>query len=185
MRAFITGATGQDGVILAHLLSKSEAEIVGLVKPRAPLDQLRAYAPRLSTFEVDLRDLDTLYSVITEVAPTQVWNFGGFTAPGESWDHVALVESRNVDAVATIISALASCESTARLFYASSATVFEGSDRSPQTELTVISPRSPYAQSKARSMQLISEARNNFGLFACSGIFYNHESPLRGERFVT
>jgi GDPmannose 4,6-dehydratase len=144
-----------------------------------------AYASNVSTIEVDLQDLDLLQSVIKEVDPTHVWNFGGFTAPGESWDHVALVESINVDAVATIISALVSRGSSARLFQASSATVFEGADRSPQTELTELSPKSPYARSKARSMELIREARSKSGLFACSGIFYNHESPLRGENFVT
>ncbi len=185
MRALVSGATGQDGVILASLLAARGVETVGLVKPGTSVDQLVAYAPDVSVVEVDLIDPDSLYSVVREVDPTHVWNFGGFTAPGESWDRAAEVERINVDAVSAIIAALVGQASPARLFQASSSTVFEGSDRSPQTESTELTPQSPYAQSKARAMELVREARSASGLFACSGIFYNHESPLRGENFVT
>jgi len=181
----VTGATGQDGVILASLLAARDVETVGFVKPGASVSQLMAYAPSVSVVEVDLADADSLYSVVREVDPTHLWNFGGFTAPGDSWDRAAEVERINVDAVSAIIAALVGQASGARLFQASSATVFEGSDRSPQTESTELTPESPYAQSKARSMELVREARSASGLFACSGIFYNHESPLRGENFVT
>ncbi len=185
MRALITGATGQDGVILSSMLAARGVETVGLVKPGASVDQLAAYAPGVSVVEVDLADPDSLHSVVREVDPTHLWNFGGFTAPGDSWDRAAEVERINVDAVSAIIAALVGQALPARLFQASSATVFEGSDRSPQTESTELSPKSPYAQSKARAMELVREARSASGLFACSGIFYNHESPLRGENFVT
>jgi GDPmannose 4,6-dehydratase len=185
MRALITGVTGQDGVILASLLAARGIETIGLVKPGASVDQLFAYSPAISVIDIDLVDSDSLYSVVREVDPTHVWNFGGFTAPGESWEHAAEVERINVDAVKAIISALVDQGSGARLFQASSSTVFEGSDRSPQTEATEFTPKSPYAKSKARAMELVSEARTSHGLFACSGIFYNHESPLRGENFVT
>ena len=145
MRALVTGATGQDGVILASMLSARGVDTVGLVKPGASVEQLVAYAPGVTVVAVDLSDLDSLHSVVAEVDPTHVWNFGGFTAPGESWDQAALVERINVEAVSTIISALVSRGSSARLFQASSATVFEGADRSPQTESTEFSPKSPYA----------------------------------------
>lgn len=185
MRALITGATGQDGVILASLLAARGVDTVGLVKPEADCAQLRAYAPTISVVEVDLIDTDSLHEIVREVGPTHVWNFGGFSAPGDSWERAAEVERINVDSIDSIIRALVSLDTGARLFQASSATVFEGSDRSPQTELTEMTPRSPYAKSKARSMELIQAARLEHGLFACSGIFYNHESPLRGENFVT
>jgi GDPmannose 4,6-dehydratase len=185
VKALVTGATGQDGVILAILLAKRGIETVGLVKPGSSTDQLVAYVPGITVIEVDLADLDLLHSVVVEVEPTHVWNFGGFTAPGASWEHEAEVKLINVDAVSAIISALAQKTTPARLFQASSATVFEGADRSPQNEITELSPQSPHAKSKARSMELIQEARSTHGLFACSGIFYNHESPLRGENFVT
>lgn len=185
MCALVTGATGQDGVILSSMLVARGVETVGLVKPGASVDQLLAYAPGVTVIEVDLSDSDSLHSLIREIDPTHLWNFGGFTAPGESWDRAAEVEQINVGAVSAIIAALVAQASPARLFQASSATVFEGSDRSPQKESTELSPKSPYALSKARSMELVHEARSVSGLFACSGIFYNHESPLRGENFVT
>lgn len=185
MRALITGATGQDGVILASLLAARGIETVGLVKPGASVDQLFAYSPDVAVIDVDLVDPDLLYSVVREVDPTHVWNFGGFTAPSESWEHAADVERINVDAVKAIISALVDQGSGARLFQASSSTVFEGSDRSPQTEATEFTPKSPYAKSKARAQELVCEARTSHGLFDCSGILYNHEFPLRGENFVT
>lgn len=185
MKALITGAAGQDGIILAHILGNQGCEVVGLIKPGTPSGELSAYAPHATIVEVDLADLDSLHSIVKEVDPTHVWNFGGLTSPSESWDQTAEVQRINVDSVSTIIAALVALRSGARLFQASSATVFEGVDRSPQDELTELSPLSPYAQSKARTMQLISAARTNHGLFACSGIFYNHESPLRGESFVT
>ena len=172
-------------MILAGLLAARGVETVGLVKPGASVEQLLAYAPDVTVVEVDLIDPDALHSVVREVDPTHIWNFGGFTAPGESWDHAAEVEQINVDAVSAIIAALVGQGARARLFQASSATVFEGSDRSPQTETTEFSPKSPYAKSKARAMELVRDARSIHGLFACSGIFYNHESPLRGENFVT
>ena len=185
MRALVTGAAGQDGVILCAMLAARGVETVGLVKPGDGADQLVAYAPNASVLEVDLGDPDSLYSVVREVDPTHVWNFGGLTAPGDSWDRGAEIERINVDSVVAIIDALVSQRLGARLFQASSATVFEGSDRSPQTETTEFSPKSPYAKSKARAMELVREARTVSGLFACSGIFYNHESPLRGKNFVT
>ena len=185
MRALVTGATGQDGVILSSMLVARGVETVGLVKPGASVDQLIAYAPGVTVIEVDLADSDSLHSVVREIDPTHLWNFGGFTAPGESWDRAAEVQRINVDAVSAIIAALVGQAKPARFFQASSATIFEGSDRSPQIESTEMSPKSPYAQSKARSMELVREARSVSGLFACSGIFYNHESPLRGENFVT
>ena len=185
MRALVTGATGQDGIILSHMLAVRGVKTVGLVKPGSSVDQLMAYAPGVSVVEVDLGDPDSLYSIVREIDPTHVWNFGGFSVVSESWDRAAEVEQINIGSVVAIIAALVGQASGARLFQASSATVFEGSDRSPQTESTDFSPKSPYAQSKARSMELVREARSASGLFACSGIFYNHESPLRGENFVT
>lgn len=185
MKALITGAAGQDGIILAQLLGNRGAEVIALIKPGTPSGELSAYAPRASIIEVDLGDLDSLHSIIKEVDPTHVWNFGGLTSPSESWDRTVEVQRINVESVSTIISALVELRRDARLFQASSATVFEGVDRSPQDESTELSPLSPYAKSKASAMQLISAARTNLGLFACSGIFYNHESPLRGESFVT
>ena len=187
MRALITGAAGQDGTILSATLSQQGAELFGLVKPGAEHDgvaTLQRYAPEITLLEIDLADADALQSTVRSVDPTHVWNFGGFSAPGASWDHQEEVTQINVEAVAALLSGVREQSRQARFFQASSATIFEGVDKAPQSESTEMEPKSPYAKSKARAMEIVREARAD-RIFACSGIFYNHESPLRGEGFVT
>ncbi len=185
MRALITGAAGQDGTILSTMLARQGAQVVGLVKPATNYQQLLWYVPDIQIAEVDLSDTDALRHVVKEASPTHIWNFGGFTAPGESWDHQDEVRRINVDAVEALLSCAAELTSPARVFQASSSHIYEGTDRSPQTEDFELSPHSPYAQSKAAALRLVREYREKKGLFAVSGILYNHESPLRGENFVT
>ena len=184
MRALVTGAAGQDGTILSTLLAREGTEVVGLVKPGSDAAQLQRYVPTATIAECDLADLDGLRGIIAEVQPDEVYNLGGFTAPGESWEHEAEVQRINVDAVDAILSALGELPRPVRMFQASSASIFEGADAIPQTERTWHAPKTPYAKSKDAAMALVDAARAG-GLFAVSGILYNHESPLRGENFVT
>ena len=185
MRALITGAAGQDGTILSTMLARQGAQVVGLVKPATDYQQLLRYVPDIQITEVDLSDTDALRHVVKEASPTHIWNFGGFTAPGESWDHQDEVRRINVDAVEALLSCAVGLNAPARVFQASSSHIYEGTDRSPQTEDFELSPHSPYARSKAAALRLVREYREKKGLFAVSGILYNHESPLRGENFVT
>ena len=183
MRTFVTGAAGQDGTILTTTLAREGADVVGLVKPGTDTTLLRRYAPTVTLIEADLGDRQTLGDIVREVAPDEVYNLGGFTAPGESWDHQDEVRRINVDAVDTILTAIAERPGS-RMFQASSASIFEGVDMIPQTERSRRSPNTPYAHSKSDAMDLINAARDK-GVFAVCGILYNHESPLRGEGFVT
>lgn len=185
MRALITGAAGQDGTILSTMLARTGAHVTALIKPGTPHSRLMSYVPDIEVAEVDLADARGLESVIASAQPTHIWNFGGFTAPGESWDHAEEVQRINVDSVATILHAAERLDSPARFFQASSAHIFEGTDRSPQTEDFELSPKSPYAQSKAEALRLVRDFRESGRLFACSAILYNHESPLRSDHFVT
>lgn len=185
MRALITGAAGQDGTILASHLSSCGAHVVGLIKPGTESERLLRYVPAAEILEVDLADVVGLRSAIQDVQPTHIWNLGGFTAPAESWDREAEVQAINVDAVAVILESAVQLSEVARVFQASSSHIFEGTDRSPQTEDFELTPTSPYARSKAAALQLIRRYRDERGLFAVSGIMYNHESPLRGDNFVT
>ena len=185
MRALITGAAGQDGTILSTMLARQGAQVVGLVKPATDYQQLLRYVPDIQIAEVDLSDVDALRHVVKEASPTHIWNFGGFTAPGESWDHQDEVRRINVHAVEALLSCAAGLTSPAKVFQASSSHIYEGTDRSPQTEDFELSPHSPYARSKAAALRLVREYREKRGLFAVSGILYNHESPLRGDNFVT
>ena len=185
MRALVTGAAGQDGTILATLLAREKFHVVGMVKPDTDTELLRRYVPDITIAEVDLSDTGAVRSAVKETSPTEIYNFGGFTAPGLSWEHSEEVHQVNVEAVRALLDGMRALKMPARLFQSSSASIFEGVDVSPQTEKTPPSPKSPYAKSKADAMALVREARDQHGLFAVSGVFYNHESPLRGEGFVT
>ena len=183
MRALITGAAGQDGTILSHLLSRDGVQIVGLVKPGTDASALRRYAPEIEIIEADLSETDELRRIAIDARPDQIFNLGGFTSPAESWEHAQETRHVNVDAVAALLDAQAHLPGS-RLFQASSASIFEGVDRSPQTERMERLPKSPYGQSKAEAMDLVNTARDR-GQFAVCGILYNHESPLRSDNFVT
>jgi len=183
--ALITGASGQDGTILSRMLTREGINVVGLVKPGTEVSHLVRYAPEIDIVECDLADATALTDITLAKKPDYLYNLGGFTAPGDSWDHQEEVRRINVGAVEALLTAMKALPKQARMFQASSALVFEGVDRSPQTESMETGPKSPYAKSKADAMALVRAARENDGLFAVSGIFYNHESPLRGPNFVT
>lgn len=183
MRVVITGAAGQDGTILSTQQSRQGHHVTALIKPGTSAELLRRYVPEATILECDLRDDQLLREIIRENRPEEIYNLGGFTSPGESWEHAEEVQQLNVEAVRAILD-VAREISHVRVFQASSASIFEGADTIPQTERTWRAPKSPYAYSKVASMELVDTARSN-GLFAVSGILYNHESPLRGEQFVT
>jgi GDPmannose 4,6-dehydratase len=183
VRALVTGAAGQDGTILTTHLMREGADVFAMVKPGTDASMLLRYAPDVAVVECDLDDSTSLRALVRDVAPDEVYNLGGFTAPSESWDHEAEVQRINVDAVAVLLEAL-SLVPGARLFQASSASIFEGTDIIPQTERSRRAPNTPYAKSKAAAMELVNAARDR-GVFAVSGVLYNHESPLRGHGFVT
>ena len=184
MRVLITGAAGQDGTILATQLAREGHDVLGLIKPGTSQERLLRYVPEIQLAEIDLENLEGLRDVVSQFLPTHIYNFGGFTAPGESWDHQDEVRRVNVDAVAELLGEASRLRTPARFFQASSSHIFEGTDRSPQDESFELSPHSPYAESKAEALQLVRQARER-GLFAVSGILYNHESPLRTDHFVT
>lgn len=185
MRVLITGAAGQDGTILASMLARDGVTAVGLIKPGTAHDRLRQYVPDMEILEVDLADLGSLQACIRDVEPDHLYNLGGFTAPAESWDRMDEVRLVNFESVRVMLDEVQRLGGGVRFFQASSSHVFEGTDRSPQDESFDLSPESPYAKSKAEALSLIREFRRDRGVFAVSGILYNHESPLRSENFVT
>jgi len=185
MRVLITGAAGQDGTILAAMLSREGFPVVGLAKPGTRHDLLLRYAPNTEIIDVDLADSGSLREVFRYARPTHVYNFGAFSSAADSWDNIDEVRATNVDAVRIMLEEIARSGGTARFFQASSAHIFEATDRSPQNEEFDLSPESPYAKSKAEALALVRQAREGQGVFAVSGILYNHESPLRSENFVT
>ena len=155
MRVLITGVAGQDGTILSHLLSNEDEEIIGIVKPgheSADLDRVTRYAPQIQIIECDISDKNALRDVVIDAQPDQIFNLGGISSIVESIQNPELTFAINVGAIQGILEGMRTLKSRGkfpRLVAAASGTIFEGVDRSPQTEDTEISPGSPYAQSKA------------------------------------
>ena len=181
----VTGAAGQDGLILARSLSRAGHAITGVVKPGTDTLLLRRYAASILVIEQDLADSAGLRRLVAESSADRIVNLGAFTAPARSFGHEDEVRRVNVDAVAAIIAGIKDAGGKARLFQASSAAIFEGVDYYPQDERTEPRPKTPYAESKLEAMRLVQSAREDDGVFAVAGILYNHESPLRGPEFVT
>lgn len=185
MRALITGAAGQDGTILASLLDRDGVQVIGLVRPGTDTHLLRRYVPGIELVDVDLADADAVRATVVDSGADELYNLGGFTAPGESWDRPDEVHAVNVGAVEAILAAVREGGRPVRIFQAASSHIFEGTDRSPQDETFELTPNSPYAKSKAEALGLIRQARERDGIFASCAIMYNHESPLRTPNFVT
>lgn len=186
VRALITGAAGQDGILLARMLERDGVEVVGLVRDPADAADLLRYAPRTTVVGCDLGDGPALRRLVVELAPDRIFNLGGISSIMESVREPELTHRVNVGAVEAILAAMRELgpASGTRFVQAASGTVFEGAETSPQDERTPRSPRTPYALAKARTLELVDEAREQ-GLFATAAILYNHESPLRGPGFVT
>jgi GDPmannose 4,6-dehydratase len=121
--------------------------------------------------------------------PTEVYNLAAFSSVGASFGQPELVEQTNADAVGGLLRELVAHRdrhgATPRFFQASSSEMYGGNPELPFRETSALAPRSPYAAAKCTAHRLVAEFRESAGLFACSGILFNHESPLRGDRFVT
>ena len=186
--ALITGVAGQDGVLLARHLLAGGYRVVGTTQPGVPTT-LRTYLDGVELEEHDLRDSAGFDRLLETYAPTEVYNLAGFTSVGASWDNPELVHAVNATAVDSMLDSLvATGERTGvapRFFQASSSEVFGPGAANPQTESTPHNPQSPYGESKSLAQHATVRRRENDGLFACVGVLYNHESPLRGVQFVT
>jgi GDPmannose 4,6-dehydratase len=164
-----------------------------MVKPGHDADdisRLKQYALGIQVVECDLRNQDELVRLVRDFEPHEVFNFGGISSIVESIRAPELTHEVNVGSVVALVAGMREFASTnsgimPRLVTAASGTIFEGADRSPQNEDTEPSPQSPYAQSKGEVISMLRRAREEEGLFVTSAILYNHESPLRGEGFVT
>ena len=166
---------------------------MGLVKPGhdpSDLARLERYAPGIDVVECDLRNGDELSRLVLDFAPHEIFNFGGISSIVESIKSPEMTHEINVGSVSALLAGIravgaGSSGISTRLVTAASGSIFEGVDRSPQNEETEPAPNSPYAKSKSEVISMLREARESEGLFVTSAILYNHESPLRGEGFVT
>jgi GDPmannose 4,6-dehydratase len=193
-RALITGITGQDGSYLAEFLLAQGYEVHGIVRRastfnRSRVDHLYAdpHDPDTHFFlhYADLTDTSSLERVLERVEPEEVYNLAGQSHVRTSFD----IPVYTTDVVATgtlrLLDAIRTSGSRVRFYQASSSEMYGEVLETPQTEATPFNPRSPYACAKVFGHQITRNYRESYGLFACSGILFNHESPRRGENFVT
>jgi GDPmannose 4,6-dehydratase len=192
--ALITGITGQDGSYLAELLLEKGYAVHGVVRRtsnllRSRLEHLRRdqeiYRDRFFLHYGDLTDGTTLRRIFAKVRPTELYHLAGQSHVGLSFE---IPESTSEEiAMATLrLLEIARDQPRALRFYnASSSEIFGRARETPQTEETPIRPASPYGCAKAFATQMARIYRQSYGLFVCNGILYNHESPRRGENFVT
>ncbi len=192
--ALITGITGQDGSYLTELLLAKGYVVHGIVRRtsnllRSRIDHLRHYENlldrRLFLHYGDLSDETTLRRITREVQPAEVYHLAGQSHVGLSFEIPESTCDEAGMATLRLLEIIRDQERPLRLYHASTSEIFGNATESPQTENTPMWPTSPYGCAKAFATQLVRVYRQSYGLFVCNGILYNHESPRRGENFVT
>ena len=190
-KAFITGITGQDGRHLAEFLQTKGYKVYGMMKgqhnPRAEL--LRDEFPEVEVVPGDLTDLTSLVTALEYVQPDEFYNLGAISFVAMSFNQAELTANvtglgvlRALEAVRMVGGAQ---NNPIRFYQASSSEMFGKVRETPQTELTPFHPRSPYGVAKVFGHDITVNYRESYGLYACSGILFNHEGPRRGLEFVT
>jgi len=185
--AFITGITGQDGSYLAEFLLEEGYKVVGLVSRKNDIgdDNITSFKDKLVLEAGDLLDKASLKKIIKKHQPDEIYNLGGITFVPLSWEKPILVHDVNTQGPLRILEIIRDDWPKAKFYQATSAKIFGNPLEAPQTEKTPVNPLDPYSVSKACAHFLTQVFRNQFNLFACSGILYNHESERRGPEFVT
>jgi len=186
-RALITGITGQDGSYLAELLLEKGYEVVGMVRRSSAPNvwRIEHLVDRITLKPADLLDQLSLLRLIDEVRPHELYNLAAMSFVPASWDQPMLTGEFNSQGVTRLLDAVRRVDPAIRFYQASSSEMFGKVREVPQTELTPFHPRSPYGVSKVFAHYITVNYRESYGLFAVSGMLFNHESPRRGIEFVT
>jgi GDPmannose 4,6-dehydratase len=178
-RALITGITGQDGSYLCDLLTERGCEVHGLVRdPSRPIRGVVLH-------EGDLRDEGSLVRALAAARPDEVYNLAAVSSVAASWKDPVLTGEITGLGVARLLEAVRRICPEARLLQASSNEIFGSAPSGMANESTPLAPRTPYGAAKAYAHHLVLGHRQAYDLFRCSAILFNHESPRRGEQFVT
>jgi GDPmannose 4,6-dehydratase len=186
-RALITGITGQDGSYLAELLLANGYEVTGVVRrSSAPnLWRIEHLLDRITLRPGDLLDQLSLMRIIQDVRPHELYNLAAMSFVPASWDQPLLTGEYNSMGVTRLLEAVRQVSPEVKIYQASSSEMYGRVREVPQTEMTPFYPRSPYGVSKVFGHYITVNYRESYGLFAVSGILFNHESPRRGLEFVT
>jgi GDPmannose 4,6-dehydratase len=185
--ALITGITGQDGSYLAELLLEKDYRVVGMTRrsSTASDERIAHIRDRIEIVQGDLLDQASLVEALRAVTPTEVYNLAAQSFVPTSWNQPVLTGEFTALGVTRMLEAVRQVDLGIRFYQASSSEMFGKVREVPQTEATPFHPRSPYGVAKAYGHYLTVNYRESYGLFAVSGILFNHESPRRGLEFVT
>lgn len=185
--ALITGITGQDGSYLAELLLAKGYRVIGAVREGQNAEESLSEGLRghVDLTAWDMLDQRHMVEVLAEYRPVEIYNFAAYSSGAGMFDDAVGVGEVNGLGVARILEAIRAVNAKMRFCQASSREIFGEADESPQTESTVTNPRSPYGAAKLYADSMIRVYRQRYGLFGCSAILFNHESPRRGLNFVT
>jgi GDPmannose 4,6-dehydratase len=186
-RALITGITGQDGSYLAELLLQEGYEVFGVARRLSAPNvwRIEHLLDRVPLIQADMLDQLSLIKAVEQAEPHEFYNLAAMSFVPSSWDQPMLTGEFNSQGVIRALEAVRRVDPTIRFYQASSSEMFGRVREVPQTELTPFYPRSPYGVSKSFGHYITVNYRESYGLFACSGILFNHESPRRGLEFVT
>jgi len=186
-RALITGITGQDGSYLAELLLQKGYEVTGVVRRTShhSYERIEHLLERVQILPADLLDQHSLTMVIKETEPDEVYNLAAQSYVPTSWTQPVLTGEFTALGVTRILEAIRLAWPRARFYQASSSEMFGRAMETPQRETTPFYPRSPYGVAKCYGHWITVNYRESYGLYAVSGILFNHESPRRGIEFVT
>jgi GDPmannose 4,6-dehydratase len=183
----VTGVTGQDGSYLAELLLDKGYEVVGVVRRTShdSYERIGHLLDRLHVVAADLLDQHSLTAVVKDVRPHEVYNLAAQSFVPTSWSQPVLTGEFTALGVTRLLEAIRLAHPEARFYQASSSEMFGKALETPQRESTPFYPRSPYGVAKVYGHWITVNYRESYGLFAVSGILFNHESPRRGLEFVT
>jgi GDPmannose 4,6-dehydratase len=186
-RALITGVTGQDGSYLAELLLEKGYEVHGMVRRSSTenFERIGHLTPRLRLHQADLLDQSSLVSLLQAVRPAELYNLAAQSFVPTSWTQPSLTGEFTALGVTRMLEAVRMVDPRIRFYQASSSEMYGKVRDTPQNEDTPFYPRSPYGVAKVYGHHITVNYRESYGLFATSGILFNHESPRRGREFVT
>lgn len=194
-KALITGITGQDGAYLTRFLLKIGYEVHGIKRRSSSFNTDRIddiysdeqYQGRFFLHYSDLDDSNSLTMLIQNIQPDEVYNLGAQSHVRVSFEIPEYTANTDALGVLRVLDAIRACglEKRTKFYQASSSEMFGKVVETPQTETTPFYPRSPYGVAKVFGYWITKNYRESYGMFACNGILFNHESPLRGETFVT
>jgi len=186
-KALITGVTGQDGAYLAELLLEKGYEVHGMVRRSSTenFERIAHMRGKLALHQADLLDQLSIVNLIQSVRPQEVYNLAAQSFVPTSWLQPLLTGEFTALGVTRMLEAIRLVDPAIRFYQASSSEMFGAVKEEPQNESTPFWPRSPYGVAKVYGHWITVNYRESYGIFACSGILFNHESPRRGKEFVT